>query len=72
MLLKAFRALQKLESLIGRDKTVDFVKENIGNVSYKFCLTNAQLFEFRQKLNQKIVKKVNTFIILKMLQIKLF
>lgn len=53
-----YRALQRLESLIGRDETVNFVKETIGNVSYKFCPSNSQLFEFRQKLNKKIAENI--------------
>ena len=53
-----YRALQKLESLIGRENTVNFMRETLGNVSYKFCPTNAQLFEFRQKLNKKIIENI--------------
>lgn len=53
-----YRALQRLESLIGRNETVNFVKETIGNVSYKFCPSNSQLFEFRQKLNKKIAENI--------------
>lgn len=51
-----YRALQKLESLIGRSAVLEFVKQTIGEVNYKFCPTNSQLFEFRQKLNDKISK----------------
>lgn len=53
-----YRALQKLESLIGRKATMRFVKEVIGEVNYKFCPTNSQMFEFRQKLNNEILKNI--------------
>lgn len=51
-----YRALQKLEALIGRSAVLEFVKQTIGEVNYKFCPANSQLFEFRQKLNDKISK----------------
>lgn len=53
-----YRALQRLESLIGREATLDFVEKIMGKVDYKFCPTNSQLFEFRQKLNDEISKKL--------------
>lgn len=53
-----YRALQRLESLVGREATLDFVEKIMGKVDYKFCPTNSQLFEFRQKLNDEISKKL--------------
>lgn len=53
-----YRALQRLESLIGRKATLGFIKEALGDVNYKFCPTNAQLFEFRQKLNNEILNNI--------------
>ncbi len=53
-----YTALQKLESLIGRSETLGFVKETLGDVSYQFCPTGEQLFQFRQKLNKKIEENI--------------
>ena len=49
-----YTALQKLESLIGRTATLEFIKETLGEVTYNFCPANSQLFDFRQKINEKI------------------
>ena len=51
-----YRALKLLESKIGREKVLSFMEKTIGKVNYKFCPTNSQLFEFRQKLNAEILK----------------
>jgi hypothetical protein len=53
-----YRALQLLESFIGREDTLRFVKEIMGEVNYKFCPANRELFEFRQKLNEEIRKYI--------------
>ncbi len=53
-----YRALQKLESFIGRDNTLKFITDTLGEVNYKFCPTGKQLFEFRQKLNEEIAKYI--------------
>ncbi len=53
-----YRALQKLESLIGREAVLEFIKDTIGEVNYRFCPTNSQMFEFRQKLNQEISQNI--------------
>ena len=50
-----YRALKKLEELIGRKATLLFIEKTVGKVSYKFCLSNKKLFEFRQKLNEEIM-----------------
>ena len=54
--LDDYRALKLLESKIGREKVLAFMEKTIGKVHYKFCPTNSQLFEFRQKLNDEIAK----------------
>ncbi|MBO4734724.1 MAG: DUF4091 domain-containing protein [Clostridia bacterium] len=56
--LNDYRALQLLEDLIGRKKTLGFIEKAVGKVSYKFCLSNKKLFEFRQKLNDEIIKNL--------------
>ena len=53
-----YRALQVLESLIGRNETLKFIEKIVGKVDYKYCPTNKELFEFRQKLNQKILEYI--------------
>lgn len=53
-----YRALQKLESLIGREKTLEFIFKSLGKVDYAFCPTNKQLFDFRQKINDEINKNI--------------
>lgn len=53
-----YRALQKLESFIGRQATLKFIKDTIGEVNYKFCPTGKQLLEFREKLNREISKNI--------------
>ena len=56
--LNDYRALQLLESLIGREETLKFIKDTIGEVSYKFCPSGKQLFQFREKLNKEISKNI--------------
>lgn len=56
--LNDYRALQLLESLIGRVETLKFIKDAIGEVSYKFCPSGKQLFQFREKLNKEISKNI--------------
>lgn len=53
-----YRALQKLEELIGRKEVLRFIEGTVGKVTYKFCLSNRKLFEFRQKLNEEIIKNL--------------
>jgi len=53
-----YRALQKLESLVGREATIKFVKDTVGEVNYKFCPSNKLMFDFRQKLNEEISKNI--------------
>ena len=47
-------ALKKLENAIGRKATLDFIKEELGEVNYQFCPSDKQLFDFRQKVNERI------------------
>ena len=35
-----------------------FIKDAIGEVSYKFCPSGKQLFQFREKLNKEISKNI--------------
>ena len=56
--LNDHRALKKLESLIGSTATLEFIKQHLGDVNFKFCPSATQLFEFRQKLNKEISKKI--------------
>ena len=56
--LNDYRALKKLESLIGRSATLEFIKKCAGEVNFKYCPTNSELFEFRQKLNKEILKHI--------------
>ena len=51
-----YRALQRLEELIGRENVLKFIEQSLGKVNYKFCISNQDLFEFRQKLNEEIIK----------------
>jgi hypothetical protein len=53
-----YRALQKMELLIGRERTIEFVNKTLGKVNYKFCPSNLQIFEFRQKLNIEISRNI--------------
>lgn len=53
-----YRALQKLETLIGRELTLEFIKENAGIVNYKYSPTNEELFNLRQKINEEILKNI--------------
>lgn len=53
-----YRALQLLESLIGRDSVLHFIEKTVGKVNYKYCPTNKELFEFRQNLNDEILKNI--------------
>ncbi|MBQ2862398.1 MAG: hypothetical protein IJE83_06360 [Oscillospiraceae bacterium] len=41
---------------IGRKAVLDFIKNTVGAVNYKYSPTNAELFDFRQKLNAAIAK----------------
>lgn len=56
--LNDYRALKKLETLIGRSATLEFIKKCVGEVNFKYCPTNSELFEFRQKLNKEILKHI--------------
>lgn len=51
-----YRALELLESFIGREKVLDFIKNTIGDVNYKFCCDANTLLSFREKLNAEIKK----------------
>lgn len=53
-----YRALQRLETMIGRKGVLEFIEETMGKVNYNFCPTNQELFEFRQKLNNEISKNI--------------
>ncbi len=53
-----YGALQLLESLIGREAVLQFIEKTIGKVNYKYSPTNQELFEFRQKLNNEILKNI--------------
>lgn len=53
-----YGALQLLESLIGREAVLQFVEKAVGKVDYKYSPTNQELFEFRQKLNDEILKNL--------------
>lgn len=53
-----YGALQLLESLIGREAVLQFVEKTVGKVDYKYSPTNQELFEFRQKLNNEILKNI--------------
>lgn len=53
-----YRALQRLETMIGRKGVLEFIEETMGKVNYNFCPTNQELFEFRQKLNDEIFKNI--------------
>ena len=48
----------KLETLIGRELTLEFIKENAGIVNYKYSPTNEELFNLRQKINEEILKNI--------------
>jgi len=56
--LNDYRALQFLESKIGRDKVLDFIEQTVGKVDYKYHPSNKELFEFREKLNNEIIKNI--------------
>lgn len=51
-----YRALERLEKLIGRKAVLKFIKEQLGEITFKTCFGNAKLFEFRQRLNEEIKK----------------
>ena len=53
-----YTALQTLQSLIGRQATLEFVKRELGEVGYQFKISGTKLFEFRQKLNEEIEKNI--------------
>ena len=53
-----YRALQLLETKIGKKETLDFIERTIGKITYNYCPTNKELFEFRQKLNEEIKKYI--------------
>ena len=51
-----YRALQRLESFVGRTATLAFIQECVGEVTFRYCPQNSELFAFRQKLNDEIKK----------------
>lgn len=53
-----YRALTVLESLIGREAVLAFIKETLGNIGYNYCPTGETLFAFRQELNNMILKNI--------------
>lgn len=56
--LNDYRALQLLESKIGRKEVLKFIEETVGKVDYKYHPSNEELFDFRQKLNNEIYKNI--------------
>ncbi|MBR4910890.1 MAG: DUF4091 domain-containing protein [Clostridia bacterium] len=53
-----YRALQLLETKVGREGVLAFIENTVGNVDYHYSPTNTELFAFRQKLNEEITKNL--------------
>ena len=52
-----YRALEALEAHIGREGCMAFIEESFNDFNFKTCMEpedTQTLFEFRQRLNQKI------------------
>lgn len=56
-----YRAMMTLEGIIGREACMAFIDESFENFSFKTCMEpedTTTLFEFRQRLNERIKNKI--------------